>query len=105
MTQLELEWQAEIDKLLLSAHLLAKQARHLDLQALIQRLYDQAVIVAANEQRYKDATKLAAQFWNTVSSNLASGTDPLKSTHLRSLLRSAYDLSLNEKLSRLSVAA
>jgi hypothetical protein len=63
VTRLELEWQAEIDKLLICAQTLERQSGDPHLLPLARVLYDHATIDAEDSELYWEATKHAARFW------------------------------------------
>ena len=63
VSKLELEWQGEIDKLLVAALTLTRQCGDGHILQLARRLYDQAEIVGFNRELYWQATKRAARFW------------------------------------------
>ena len=63
VSKLELEWQGEIDKLLVAALTLARQCGDSHILPLARRLYDQAEIVGLDRDLYWQATKRAARFW------------------------------------------
>jgi hypothetical protein len=68
-SKLELEAQGEIDKLLISSILLKKQSGDHHYTPLARKLYDQAIIISADKERYELATKFAAKFWFENSNN------------------------------------
>lgn len=63
VSQVELEYQGEMDKLLISAMLLQEQCGDPHIIPLARKLYDNAIIVAQDKERYWEATKHAARFW------------------------------------------
>lgn len=105
VTRLELEWQAEIDKMLLSSHLLHMQANDAHVDALMLKLYDEAVIKGQDAELYIKATKLAVQFWKLFRSEQIKGVNPFYAHNLRSMLRKSYGLDLDSKLHKLTRAA
>ena len=91
VSQLELEWQGEMDKLLLSSTLLRQQHGDAHLLPLARKLFDQARIVSLGpSNRYWEATKHAAKFWYDFISYEDGHDDPYNSENLRQILRQAY---------------
>lgn len=97
VSKLELEWQGEIDKLLVSALTLKEQAGDLHLEALARKLYDTAVITSADTRLYWEATKYAARFWREAT---RAGEDI--GPRVRELLRAGYREPGEDKLARLT---
>lgn len=93
VSHLELEWQGEIDKMLVAAMLLDEQVGDPHVVPLARKLFDLSTITAKNEHLYWTATKYAAQFWY----GIAEGT-PIDSALLRRLLHRAYHGSWTEKM-------
>jgi len=64
VSQLELEWQAEMDKLIVTSEFLFIQYQSPYLLPLIRLIYDHSIIYYKEEKsRYWEATKLAANYW------------------------------------------
>ena len=59
---LELEWQAEIDKILISSQLLTQQTEDPHYRPLIHASFDLSTIFS-REKHYEEANHLAARFW------------------------------------------
>ena len=98
VTRLELEWQAEIDKLLICAQTLQRQSGDPHLLPLARMLYDCASIDADDTDLYWQATKHAARFWFEALRNDGAVTlDALRST-----LRQVYRTSWPGKLESLA---
>lgn len=93
VTKLELEWQGEIDKLLVCAITLKAQAGDSHVEPLARRLYDSAAIVAADRDLYWEATRHAARFWRSPDRQ----REPLGAA-VRALLRRSYRSTWREKL-------
>ena len=100
VSKLELEWQGEIDKLLLCATLLEAQSGDLHLSPLAQLLFDSASIVSANHETYWQATKHAARFWFAMA-HREQGLTP----KLREILRQSYQAPWTEKRAHLGRVA
>lgn len=96
LTMVELEWQAEIDKLLFSAVLLYEQYSFPHLHHLFRIIFDNASIVA-DSKVYEEATKHAARLWSYLASALC-GQNPKESPLLRSILQQTYRATWQEKL-------
>lgn len=100
VSKLEIEWQGEIDKLLVCALTLANQHGHLHLYALTHRLFDCSVLTGVNQELYWQATRHAARFWyRALRAGKGLGTD------LRLLLRRAYGANWPGKLEQIDRVA
>jgi len=102
VSQLELEWQGEIDKLLVCGMLLHEQCGLPHLLPLARQIYDQAVIIGIDNQRYQEATKYAARFWFNAIANATSADNALFDADVRKSLMRAYGLPWNEKIAQTS---
>lgn len=100
VSKLELEWQGEVDKLLISAVTLADQAGDLHLSPLARKLFDQAQILGENQELYWQATRHAARLWFAVAQT-AEGLTP----KLRDVLRQSYRAPWAEKAVHFSKVA
>lgn len=99
-TQLELEIQAEVDKFLLLAGVLAdKPAERTRLEAVYTRLFDRVAFVHApgteRGERYRLANKLAARFLRAVARDLIRHG---VTASLRRSLRRFFDAGQREKI-------
>ncbi len=92
VSKLELEWQGEVDKLLMSATLLEAQAGKFHLSPLARKLFDDAIIVSEDYELYWQATRHAARFWFAAASR-NEGLSP----RLREILRQSYQAPWTEK--------
>jgi hypothetical protein len=98
VSKLELEWQGEIDKLLVTALTLTDQQGDPCLRDLVDLLHGSAIISAHEklEQLYLEANRYAARFWHkTMRKN-----QPLD-LETRRLLRQIYRDSWPGKISKL----
>ncbi len=95
VSKLELEWQGEVDKLLVSAVTLESQAGHLHLSPLARKLFDEARITGADEELYWQAHRQAARLWFAVAQR-AEGLTP----RLREILRQSYHAPWADKTAR-----
>ncbi len=97
VAKVELEWQGEIDKLLISALVLREQSGVFQIPALATRLFEDVRFTAADSGHYLEASKQAARFWyTTLQQRLNPGPE------IRNFLRSAYRASWPEKIARLT---
>jgi|GEM_PF-892507 len=101
VSQLELEWQGEIDKLLVCASFLMSQCGDAHLLPLARQIYDLSNIYTtdpAQSERYWEATRFAAQFWFGTISSAEDNNAPLLDPGLRKTLHRAYHSSWYGKL-------
>lgn len=96
VSKLELEWQGEVDKLLVCAMMLKEQQGDLHLEPLARRLYDTATIIAKDVELYWEATRHAARFWRETGRHM----EPLGAA-VREHLRRTYRASWSDKLAQL----
>lgn len=100
VSKLELEWQGEIDKLLVCALVLQEQAGDPHLLPLARKLFDASTITASEElDRYWEATRYAARFWFDV----VRDSDLLEGKVRDSLIR-AYHASWPQKVASLEAS-
>lgn len=98
ISKLELEWQGEVDKVLIPSIFLYKQVQDPHYEPLIRRVFDQATIISTQQDLYWQATKNAARLWFDILSqdkNLGFAHD---SEWLRQILQSKYWQGLPEKM-------
>lgn len=98
VSKLELEWQGEIDKLLVAALTLRAQSGDPCLKDLISLLHEHSDITAHKELKniYEEANRYAARFWHrTLKSRRPLGDET------KGFLRDSYWVLWNEKKSRL----
>jgi len=112
VSQLELEWQGEVDKLLVCAQLLHDQCGNAHMLPLARMIYDSGIIFAdendgTNEDalRYWEATRFAARFWFGAISTSPNASGILHDPDLRRLLNRAYSASWNGKLEAIAQPA
>lgn len=102
---LELEWQAEIDKLLISSHLLQDQHQDSHLVPLKEYIYDKGIQTPLDDNCYKLANDLAAKFWHWYHKH-PGRIDDLKSCEvLNAMLQKFYRSSYEQKHSLLNQEA
>lgn len=100
VSKLELEWQGEVDKLLVAAVTLEGQAGDLHLSPLARRLFDEARITGEDHELYWQAHRQAARLWFAVAQK-AEGLTP----RLREILRQSYYAPWADKAARLGRVA
>ena len=108
VSQLELEWQGEIDKLLVCAQFLQDQCGDAHMLPLARQIYDLSEIYCRNPDltnRYWEATRLAAQFWFGALTTAANDSAPLRDPNLQKRLTRAYAASWAGKLEAVVPAA
>lgn len=96
-SMLELEWQGEIDKVLIAAQVLAEQhgkSQALDLAALLNH----HCRFTSADAVYEQAQFLAQKFWYTHQHALDNHNPPAANEALVARLRSLYPLNWHEKL-------
>ena len=92
----ELEWQAEIDKLLVASKLLYEQHGHSHLSQLRQHLYE-SVASISRDGPYELANDLAAKFWHKYDNLPHRRQEPLQCPILDNLLFRFYRASFGAK--------
>ena len=95
VSRLELEWQAEIDKVLVCALLLKEQAGSWNLDPLTHILFEEARLV--NQSHYHEAHRQAAGFWRNVRAMGVGETLSLRGNVFRQFMKSNYHRPLQEK--------
>lgn len=98
VSKLELEWQGEIDKLLVSALTLRDQSGDPCLKDLVSLLHTNSSITAHEDikQLYIEASRYAARFWHSA----LRFPRPL-GEETKGFLRESYWVPWNEKISRI----
>ena len=106
VSQVELEWQGEIDKLLVSATVLASQCGSAHVLPLARMLYDMASVSSPDHaERYWNATKYAARFWFQRIATAPDADQLINCDETRLMLRENYRAEWSEKTSRISSLA
>jgi hypothetical protein len=101
VSHLELEWQGEVDKLLVCALFLQEQCGDAHLLPLARQIYDFSNIYVTEpteSERYWEATRFAAQFWYGAIGSVQDNNALLHDHELRKVLRRAYASSWSGKL-------
>jgi hypothetical protein len=104
ITKLELEWQAELDKVLIAGSMLFDQCQDAHMVALIRTLSVDARIVATDHQLYWDATCFTVRFWEHLPHHILRSRDPLAEQSFVGYLRQFYTMSLQQKLECIATA-
>ena len=92
VNRLELEWQAEVDKLLISSIVLKNQNGVSNQNQLALALFDQAITTSSKKELYETATRYAAKFWFEALKN-STWTDQ----KVRAFLLRNYHLNWEDK--------
>lgn len=92
VSRLELEFQAEIDKVVVAAKFLQNQVGDAHLRPLVSKLFDQSRIIAEDHALYWEASKFAARFWYQYLRRSELLTDSLQM-----LLRRRYDALVEDR--------
>jgi hypothetical protein len=98
VSQIELEWQAEIDKVLVCASMIAHQQGRSQLLLLQKKLFSQATFFT-EQSRYLEANHLAAALWKKLSLQMNERESPIESHSVKAVLRDLYRRPWNEKFS------
>lgn len=97
VSKLELEWQGEVDKLLICAKTLEAQVGDPHLEVLTRKLFDVATIESdANYDLYWQATRYAARFWFEAVRKFGRLSEELRET-----LKRTYEASWTQKLAHM----
>jgi len=100
-SHLELEWQGEIDKILVSGLILYEQLGDSYLLPLVRKIYDQSHIIVDQKELYWEATKLAARFWyeqiHYSQHNMNLG-QLIHSPSFKTFLQQLYEATWQQKL-------
>lgn len=103
VSQLELEIQGEIDKILLAANLMYDQCGDAHLLPLVRKLFDEAKIHVDHDV-YREANRFAADFWYALAQQRQQQRyNPMDDIRLRGILRQSYSSPLSDKLEHLDL--
>ena len=97
VSKLELEWQGEIDKFLITALILSHKNPHLNLTVLQKHLFENVRI--SNEARYQEANYRAAKFWSSAISQGIGKEIPLTHKNFRIFMQKNLHKSLQDRAS------
>ncbi len=89
VSKLELEFQGELDKVLLAASLLHHQHGHPHWEPLVRLIFDHSRLIV-DDEHYAVANRLAGQFWYHLLPMISPTEAPLANHKLRVLLREQY---------------
>lgn len=93
----ELEFQAELDKILLAAHLLFEQVRNPHIFELMEFIFENGVVSLKNESTYKLANEMAQKVWRNCWSTLKQHPSEIQLRLIRSMVRDFYKKSFVDK--------
>ncbi|MGE0173880.1 MAG: hypothetical protein AB7T49_13880 [Oligoflexales bacterium] len=96
VSQIELEWQAEIDKVLVCSSLIAYQQGRSNLPLVQQKLFSEAKYLS-EQSHYPEANHLAAALWKKLSLHINEQDNPIESQNIRKVLRALYRMPWQEK--------
>lgn len=97
VSQLELEWQGEVDKFLLSAMTLFQQSGNPHFKHLQHIIYDSGQLLQQTE-RYEEANRLAARFWLQIIDQGIGKTVSFEDKGFKAFMRENYHRPLQEKI-------
>lgn len=97
VTLLELEWQGEVDKLLLAAMELRRQYGNCHYHHLARLLFEESEVFG--QPVHEEASSYAARFWYRILGDMDGISDPRYSKALRALLRQKYKETWQAKVS------
>ena len=107
VSMLELEWQAEIDKLLVCGLILDQQCGRANVVPLARKLYDVSRVQTKNETEealYETASRWAARFWWERLRPLSHPDRVIRCQSTRDLLCEAYENPWSNKMEMVSTA-
>lgn len=105
ISQFELELQAEVDKLLITAIHLLNQNHNQNLVHLTHILYNLCKTYVSNSDMYDQATSFAACFWYKMIRNGINESKYLKYDSIKKQLQDYYNCSIADKYSILNKAS
>lgn len=98
LSKLELELQAEIDKVIIGAQLLQHSEQRISVASLIQHFTDQTKIIDhADAELYGESTRLAMRFWKQFSFMIHDWRLPTDNPNHLQLLRRFYVCDFHQK--------
>lgn len=106
VTRLELELQAEIDKVILCAATLERHYGKVFLAPLVRSLFDQSKVINQEDAGlYETANSIAARFWHRLASRWERHLPKDAAQALREALRNLFRQSLANKVEELKGSA
>jgi len=98
VSRIELEWQAEMDKMIICAATLERQSGDPHILPLIRCLFDQSSILADQDRlSYEEANRVAGRLWHALSDQIARIGLRETAGQLQNLLRTTYHHPWQEK--------
>lgn len=101
VSRLELEWQGEIDKVLLAGNFLLQQTGFSHLPQLAQLIFDHSVCYSKDEDLYEEAVHYAARHWYQLIADFKGAAPKQQWVLACHAFRTTYDLQWSDKLSSL----
>lgn len=101
VSRLELEWQGEIDKVLLAGGVLLEQTGFSHLPQLAHLIFDQSVCFSSQTELYDEAVHYAARHWYQLIAELKALAPKEQWSIACDAFRGTYELQWSEKLSLL----
>jgi hypothetical protein len=99
VSKLEIEWQGEVDKVLISAAFLNLQEKDPHLRQLCSLVYESGTYIETEDiDRYREATFQAARFWSHILRQFEQPFHRSSLDRFRSVLRSTYRRSWQGKI-------
>jgi hypothetical protein len=95
---LELEWQGEVDKLLIAGRFLEQQTGDPHLPQLTRMIFDHSHCYTAQQDLYEEAHRLAARYCYKLLPQLQVAPSRQRASRLRDACRQTYELLWAEKL-------
>ncbi|HET9238758.1 MAG TPA: hypothetical protein VFO10_15970 [Oligoflexus sp.] len=95
---LELEWQGEVDKLLIAGRVLEQQTGDPHLPQLTRMIFDHSYCYTSQQDLYEEAHRLAARYCYKLLPELQSAPSRKRAGKLRDACRQTYELLWAEKL-------
>ncbi|MEZ4742547.1 MAG: hypothetical protein R3B45_08880 [Bdellovibrionota bacterium] len=97
LSQLELEWQAEIDKILISGLFLQKSAGDPHIHALKKLIIDRSIITSNDEELYFNSSKYAHRFWQDFIDYAYKGKNSLIAKEFQKFMQLNYEKPMDLK--------
>ncbi len=95
---LELEWQGEVDKLLIAGRVLEQQTGDPHLPQLTRMIFDHSHCYTGQQDLYEEAHRLAARYCYKLLQQLQDAPSRKRGEKLRDACRQTYELLWAEKL-------
>jgi hypothetical protein len=95
---LELEWQGEVDKLLIAGRVLEQQTGDPHLPQLTRMIFDHSHCYTSQQDLYEEAHRLAARYCYKLLPGLQNAPSRKRAGKLRDACRQTYELLWADKL-------